>query len=305
MRGFCGRCGRMHARMRRCSVALRRTPESATACNCTACRRYGTLWAYDYEDAGIHVSGSITAYVRGDSLGFHFCPTCGCVAYWRRRRPMMPGGAASLSTSARPRPSRSRWFRSSTSTASTSSRTSTQTVDASPTTGSEPKHPSRRGRILRAHGRHRRRPKEASDEAPGIRFHGRRALALSDPPCPGADASAQGRPRRRQGPGGGGLRRLPRRQRRQRRRQHPEPGGPARALPRSAAARPEVGRAQERGDGRDGGAAEHEDIVNVAAYFGSLQPASRRKSRRSCRRWPRRTSPSPRTTRPRSPCTRP
>src|SRR5262249_39749528 len=24
-------------------------PESATACNCTACRRYGVLWAYDYE----------------------------------------------------------------------------------------------------------------------------------------------------------------------------------------------------------------------------------------------------------------
>ena len=24
-------------------------PDGATACNCTACRRYGTLWAYDYE----------------------------------------------------------------------------------------------------------------------------------------------------------------------------------------------------------------------------------------------------------------
>ena len=62
-------------------------PESATACNCTACRRYGTLWAYDWEDAGIHVSGPTTAYVRGDALGFHFCPTCGCVAYWRGLKP--------------------------------------------------------------------------------------------------------------------------------------------------------------------------------------------------------------------------
>lgn len=59
------------------------TPEGATACSCTACRRYGTLWAYDHEGEGIHVSGPTTAYVRGDALGFHFCPTCGCMAYWR------------------------------------------------------------------------------------------------------------------------------------------------------------------------------------------------------------------------------
>jgi hypothetical protein len=61
-------------------------PESATACNCTVCRRYGTLWAYDYEGEGIHVSGPTQAYVRGDaSLAFHFCTSCGCVAYWRSR----------------------------------------------------------------------------------------------------------------------------------------------------------------------------------------------------------------------------
>jgi len=58
-------------------------PESATACNCTVCRRYGVLWAYDYDGEGIHVSGPTQAYVRGGSIGFHFCPTCGCVAYWR------------------------------------------------------------------------------------------------------------------------------------------------------------------------------------------------------------------------------
>jgi len=44
------------------------------------------LRAYDYEGEGIHVSGATTAYVRGDSLGFHFCPTCGCIAYWRSLR---------------------------------------------------------------------------------------------------------------------------------------------------------------------------------------------------------------------------
>jgi hypothetical protein len=58
-------------------------PEGATACNCTACRRYGSLWAYDYADEGITVSGKTQAYVRGQSLEFHFCPKCGCVAFWR------------------------------------------------------------------------------------------------------------------------------------------------------------------------------------------------------------------------------
>ena len=61
-------------------------PDGATACNCTVCRRYGVLWAYDYEDQGIRVSGATQAYVRGDSVGFHFCPACGCVAYWRSLR---------------------------------------------------------------------------------------------------------------------------------------------------------------------------------------------------------------------------
>ncbi len=58
-------------------------PEAATACNCTACRRYGVLWAYDYEGEGIKVSGPTQPYIRGKALAFHFCPACGCVAYWR------------------------------------------------------------------------------------------------------------------------------------------------------------------------------------------------------------------------------
>jgi hypothetical protein len=73
-------------------------PESATACNCTVCRRYGGLWAYDYEDEGIKVSGPTRAYIRGPSLGFrgpslgfHFCPDCACVAYWRSLAPGKDG----------------------------------------------------------------------------------------------------------------------------------------------------------------------------------------------------------------------
>ena len=61
-------------------------PDGATACNCTACRRYGTLWAYDYEGEGITVSGETRAFVRGKALAFHFCPACGCMAFWRGLR---------------------------------------------------------------------------------------------------------------------------------------------------------------------------------------------------------------------------
>ena len=61
-------------------------PEGATACNCTVCRRYGALWAYDYQDRGIRVAGETQAYIRGRSVEFHFCPKCGCVAYWRAQQ---------------------------------------------------------------------------------------------------------------------------------------------------------------------------------------------------------------------------
>ncbi len=59
-------------------------PDGATACNCTVCRRYGVLWAYDYDGEGIRVAGDTRVYSWGDrSLGFHFCGNCGCVAWWR------------------------------------------------------------------------------------------------------------------------------------------------------------------------------------------------------------------------------
>lgn len=67
-------------------------PDSATSCNCTVCRRYGVLWAYDNVDEGIKTTGETTAYIWGDrGLGFHFCPTCGCVAFWRGLAPNAQG----------------------------------------------------------------------------------------------------------------------------------------------------------------------------------------------------------------------
>lgn len=57
--------------------------ESATACNCTSCRRWGGLWAYGQENESVFVKGPSSTYVRGPNLEYHFCPTCACVAYWR------------------------------------------------------------------------------------------------------------------------------------------------------------------------------------------------------------------------------
>lgn len=61
-------------------------PDGATACNCTACRRYGVLWAYDYEGKGIKVSGETRPYIRGESLEFHFRSICGCITFWRAQQ---------------------------------------------------------------------------------------------------------------------------------------------------------------------------------------------------------------------------
>lgn len=57
-------------------------PEGATACNCTACRRYGTLWIYGHEGQGVRVIGETRPFVRGKALSFNFCPSCGCVTHW-------------------------------------------------------------------------------------------------------------------------------------------------------------------------------------------------------------------------------
>jgi hypothetical protein len=62
-------------------------PDAATACNCTLCRRYGTLWIYDYEGQRIAIRGEPASYSRADvtqpALEILFCPRCACVLAWR------------------------------------------------------------------------------------------------------------------------------------------------------------------------------------------------------------------------------
>jgi hypothetical protein len=67
------------------SIAVPRAPATLTNCDCSICRRYGTLWAY-YPRSEVQVSaapGATAGYVWGDqSLRFVRCATCGCVTHW-------------------------------------------------------------------------------------------------------------------------------------------------------------------------------------------------------------------------------
>lgn len=70
-----------------CGWTLTGDAGAATACNCTLCRRYGVIWAYDYEHERIEISGPSASYIRADdpspSLEIRFCPRCAGVICWR------------------------------------------------------------------------------------------------------------------------------------------------------------------------------------------------------------------------------
>jgi hypothetical protein len=67
------------------SLSVDDTPAVLTDCNCSACRRYGGLWAY-YAPAQVRIDAAadaIEAYVWGDrTLAFNRCRTCGCLTHW-------------------------------------------------------------------------------------------------------------------------------------------------------------------------------------------------------------------------------
>jgi len=83
------------------SVTIPRPPLSLTNCNCSVCRRYGTLWAY-YDAAEVTVTaapGATAAYAWGDrSLRFVRCATCGCVTHWEA---IDPGRGSRMGVNAR------------------------------------------------------------------------------------------------------------------------------------------------------------------------------------------------------------
>lgn len=60
-------------------------PDEVTDCNCSICRRLGTLWAY-YPVSKVRLAtpdAAIGAYAWGDrQLAFHHCQVCGCTTHW-------------------------------------------------------------------------------------------------------------------------------------------------------------------------------------------------------------------------------
>ena len=61
-------------------------PEGGTTCNCTICRKYGTIWAYGFVAETVTITGHRKAYMWGDKeILFHHCPNCGCITDWTGR----------------------------------------------------------------------------------------------------------------------------------------------------------------------------------------------------------------------------
>ena len=65
--------------------AVDAAPDTVNDCNCSICRRYGTLWAY-YQRPQVRFTaenGPTDIYMWGDQdLEFHRCRSCGCVTHW-------------------------------------------------------------------------------------------------------------------------------------------------------------------------------------------------------------------------------
>ena len=59
-------------------------PEWLGRCNCSFCRKIGSLMAYYPDDGGVRVTGETAAYIWGDKMiSLHHCPVCGCFTDWR------------------------------------------------------------------------------------------------------------------------------------------------------------------------------------------------------------------------------
>jgi hypothetical protein len=68
-------CGAVH-------IALPEAPTEVSECNCSICRRLGTLWTYPARQS-VTVTGELAGYVQGDRfLTTWRCANCGCVTHW-------------------------------------------------------------------------------------------------------------------------------------------------------------------------------------------------------------------------------
>ena len=71
-------------------IRIPRAPETLTNCDCSICRRYGTLWAY-YPRSEVEIvarAGTTASYAWGPkSIRFVRCATCGCITHWEAATP--------------------------------------------------------------------------------------------------------------------------------------------------------------------------------------------------------------------------
>jgi hypothetical protein len=71
-------------------IQIPHAPETITNCDCSICRRYGTLWAY-YEASEVQVlaeHGATSSYSWGKkALRFVRCNTYGCIINWQFIKP--------------------------------------------------------------------------------------------------------------------------------------------------------------------------------------------------------------------------
>ena len=66
-------------------IEIPERPTEVTNCNCSLCRRLGTLWAY-FEVGTVKIHGhpeNTDEYIQGDkTLRTVRCNTCGCTTHW-------------------------------------------------------------------------------------------------------------------------------------------------------------------------------------------------------------------------------
>ena len=59
-------------------------PEWVASCNCSICRKLGSLVAYYPDDGQVRVEGETVPYIWGDRMiALHHCPVCACFTDWR------------------------------------------------------------------------------------------------------------------------------------------------------------------------------------------------------------------------------
>jgi hypothetical protein len=78
----------MHAASCHCGkvqIEVAELPPSVTDCNCSICRRYGSLWAHCKRDQ-VRLQAepdALAAYVWGDrTIEFWHCRHCGCMTHY-------------------------------------------------------------------------------------------------------------------------------------------------------------------------------------------------------------------------------